>query len=69
MRLFICHSNSIQLCINYANEKLQQHFNRHTFKNELEACQRENIPFEMIEFTDNQVMKQTIILCNVMIGM
>ncbi|CAE7831732.1 myoI [Symbiodinium microadriaticum] len=44
-----------QLCINYANEKLQQHFNQHTFKDELAACERENIPFENFTFSDNAV--------------
>ena len=33
-----------QLCINYANEKLQQLFNQHVFKMEKLEYQREHIP-------------------------
>eukprot|EP01117_Protostelium_nocturnum_P010363 TRINITY_DN3728_c0_g1_i4.p1 TRINITY_DN3728_c0_g1~~TRINITY_DN3728_c0_g1_i4.p1 ORF type:complete len:1446 (+),score=574.53 TRINITY_DN3728_c0_g1_i4:156-4493(+) len=48
-------SNSFeQLCINFANEKLQQHYNRHTFKWELEACKSEEIDYQAIQFEDNQ---------------
>jgi myosin-5 len=43
-----------QLCINYANEALQQHFSQHMFKLELLEYKREGIPFEDIEFPDNQ---------------
>ena len=43
-----------QLCINYANEALQQHFAQHMFKLELLEYKREGIPFENIEFPDNQ---------------
>jgi myosin heavy subunit len=43
-----------QLCINYANEALQQHFAQHMFKLEMEEYKREAIPFENIEFPDNQ---------------
>jgi hypothetical protein len=43
-----------QLCINYANEALQQHFAQHMFKLELLEYKREGIPFEDIEFPDNQ---------------
>ena len=43
-----------QLCINYANEALQQHFAQHMFKLELEEYKREGIAFENIEFPDNQ---------------
>ena len=32
-----------QLCINYANEKLQQHFNRQIFKQEQEIYLKEAI--------------------------
>jgi hypothetical protein len=43
-----------QLCINFANEKLQQHFNQHTFKLEEQLYQREQIKFTHVEFIDNQ---------------
>jgi myosin heavy subunit len=43
-----------QLCINFANEKLQQHFNNYTFKLEEQCYQQERINFTHIEFIDNQ---------------
>lgn len=43
-----------QFCINYANEKLQQEFNQHVFKLEQEEYVREKIPWNFIEFNDNQ---------------
>jgi myosin heavy subunit len=43
-----------QLCINFANEKLQQHFNEYTFKLEETVYQTEQIKFLHIEFIDNQ---------------
>lgn len=43
-----------QLCINYANEALQQLFNQHMFKLEMLEYERENIPFQTIEYPDNQ---------------
>nr|XP_009003707.3 unconventional myosin-Vc isoform X3 [Callithrix jacchus] len=43
-----------QFCINYANEKLQQQFNMHVFKLEQEEYMKENIPWTLIDFYDNQ---------------
>lgn len=44
-----------QLCINFANEKLQQHFNQHVFKMEQAEYEAEDIDWTTIEFVDNQV--------------
>jgi len=43
-----------QLCINFTNEKLQQHFNRSTFKEEESVYQSEGIRFAKVPFIDNQ---------------
>lgn len=43
-----------QFCINYANEKLQQQFNLHVFKLEQEEYMKEEIPWTLIDFYDNQ---------------
>ncbi|PNI74809.1 MYO5A isoform 8 [Pan troglodytes] len=46
-----------QFCINYANEKLQQQFNmkpKHVFKLEQEEYMKEQIPWTLIDFYDNQ---------------
>ncbi|XP_041862212.1 unconventional myosin-Vb [Melanotaenia boesemani] len=43
-----------QFCINYANEKLQQQFNRHVFHLEQEEYVREELAWDRIEFSDNQ---------------
>ena len=43
-----------QLCINYANEALQNHYNKFIFLNDEEESKAEGIPFPKIEFPDNQ---------------
>ncbi|KAK8930649.1 hypothetical protein KSP39_PZI016458 [Platanthera zijinensis] len=53
---FECFKNNSfeQFCINFANEKLQQHFNEHVFKMEQEEYKSEEISWSYIEFIDNQ---------------
>eukprot|EP00945_MAST-04E_sp_MAST-4E-sp1_P007366 g7366.t1 len=43
-----------QICINFANEKLQQHFTNYTFKMENEIYLGEGIDFKGVTFIDNQ---------------
>jgi hypothetical protein len=43
-----------QLCINFANERLQFYFNQHIFKLEQEEYSKEGIGWENIAFVDNQ---------------
>jgi len=43
-----------QLCINYANEQLQQHFIVNTFKQEQELYQKEGLQWKEISYSDNR---------------
>eukprot|EP00602_Paraphysomonas_sp_CaronLab_P010658 CAMPEP_0185037120 /NCGR_PEP_ID=MMETSP1103-20130426/31086_1 /TAXON_ID=36769 /ORGANISM="Paraphysomonas bandaiensis, Strain Caron Lab Isolate" /LENGTH=1566 /DNA_ID=CAMNT_0027574947 /DNA_START=35 /DNA_END=4735 /DNA_ORIENTATION=+ len=49
-----------QLCINFTNEKLQQHFNAHTFKEEEHVYESEGVPYEPVTFIDNQTVLDLI---------
>ncbi|KAG2637687.1 hypothetical protein PVAP13_2NG533600 [Panicum virgatum] len=42
-----------QFCINYANERLQQHFNRHLFKLQQEEYLEDGIDWAPVKFVDN----------------
>lgn len=43
-----------QLCINYTNERLQQHFNYHVFILEQDSYREEDVHVATVNFTDNQ---------------
>ncbi|XP_060200404.1 myosin-2-like isoform X3 [Lycium barbarum] len=43
-----------QFCINYGNERLQQHCNRHLFKLEQEEYELNGIDWTKVDFQDNQ---------------
>jgi len=43
-----------QLLINYANESLQRHFNRHLFELEQEEYEREGVDWTYVTFNDNR---------------
>jgi len=45
---------ALQLCINYANEKLQQLFNQHIFQQEQDEYEAEGIDWITIEFNNNR---------------
>ena len=43
-----------QLLINYANESLQRHFNRHLFEIEQDLYTSEGVDWTFVEFKDNK---------------
>eukprot|EP00041_Stephanoeca_diplocostata_P006092 m.75482 g.75482 ORF g.75482 m.75482 type:complete len:1672 (-) comp16172_c1_seq12:83-5098(-) len=43
-----------QMCINFANERLQSYFNKHIFKDEAKAYQEEGLDLLAVHFTDNE---------------
>jgi myosin-5 len=43
-----------QLCINYANERLQQQFAAHLFKLEQSVYEEDGVDWTHVEFADNQ---------------
>lgn len=54
------HNSFEQLCINYANERLQKLFNQHTFGDEEELYEVERVQYKHIEFEDNQIVLDLI---------
>uniref|UniRef100_A0A3B5L6F9 Myosin VIIBa n=1 Tax=Xiphophorus couchianus TaxID=32473 RepID=A0A3B5L6F9_9TELE len=53
-------NNFEQLCINFANEQLQQFFVKHVFKLEQEEYAREGILWQHIDYLDNQRTLDTL---------
>ena len=57
----IFQTNSLeQLCINYANEKLQQHFTNHVFKMQEELYAKEEVFYERTDYEDNQEVLELV---------
>mmetsp|Transcript_45103 Transcript_45103/g.72092 ORF Transcript_45103/g.72092 Transcript_45103/m.72092 type:complete len:1517 (+) Transcript_45103:1288-5838(+) len=54
------HNSFEQLCINYANETLQQLFNKNTFGDEQDLYELENINFQRVEYCDNKPVLELI---------
>jgi hypothetical protein len=54
-------TNSLeQLCINYSNEKLQQHFNEIVFEKDMSLYRAEGVPTDKVDFVDNSACVQLI---------
>ena len=47
------HNSIEQLCINYTNEILQNEFNKYFFKKEQELYISEGLPYDMVDFVNN----------------
>ena len=57
----ILNKNSIeQLCINYTNEILQNEFNKYFFEKEQQLYLSEGLPFNLVEFTNNDEIIECI---------
>ena len=54
------HNSFEQLCINFTNEMLQQHFNNNTFKLEEKIYNEEHIQWAHIDYIDNKPMIELI---------
>jgi myosin heavy subunit len=50
---FFKHNSFEQLCINYANEKLQDHFNFSIFRSEQEVYKAEGLQWSFVSYPDN----------------
>lgn len=57
-----------QLCINWANERLQQQFTRHLFQLEQAQYEAEGIDWTQVQFVDNQASVDVIESMAVKVG-
>jgi myosin heavy subunit len=53
------HNSFEQLCINYANEKLQFHFNDFIFNEELKMYKSEGVPYQTMSATWARVSERS----------